>query len=331
MFLTLLPGPVRRCYRPVSIQFTGRNGAFSGWPTRVTDGVGVPMNSNAWINDARPEQFKTRRTVTVTIPTLNEEKNIEWVLRRLPPIVDEVIIVDGYSSDRTIEVAKRARPDAVVVSQVGRGKGAALRTAFRHARGEYIVMLDSDCSMDPSEIERFVQALDYGYDFAKGSRYLPGGESHDLTLIRSMGNRALTSCVNLLFAVPFTDLCYGYIAFRHDKMRTLELAGRGFEIETEMVLHAVKSRLRIAEIPSEELGRRHGSSNLRTFQDGYRILRKIVSERIFSAHRPVVDHFQIPEDRPALSNGQLKGWAAEGINPPLAPLTLNGSHPGDRE
>jgi hypothetical protein len=158
-------------------------------------------------------------------------------------------------------------------------------------------MIDADGSMDPSEIETFLLALDNGYDFVKGSRYLPGGGSQDITKLRNVGNFALRSSVNMLFLVPFTDLCYGYVAFRRSCLEQLCLTSHGFEIETEMAIHAVKAELRIAEVASNELCRRHGVSNLNTFRDGKRVLRTLVRERVSRRRRPVVDWLQAPPRR----------------------------------
>ncbi|MCW3035514.1 MAG: glycosyltransferase family 2 protein, partial [Actinobacteria bacterium] len=92
-------------------------------------------------------------SVSLVIPTLNEEANIGWVLQRVPAWVEEVIVVDGGSKDRTVEVAKTIRPDVVVVTELRKGKGVALRTGFATATREVIVMIDADGSMDPAEIE----------------------------------------------------------------------------------------------------------------------------------------------------------------------------------
>ncbi|MGW5668411.1 glycosyltransferase family 2 protein [Micromonospora sp. NPDC003776] len=230
-----------------------------------------------------------RQTVSVVIPTLNEEKNIAWVLERMPAIVDEVVLVDGHSSDRTVEVARAIRPDIVVLTQHCRGKGDAARVAFAAATGDLIVMIDADGSMDPHEIHRFVTPLMNGYDFVKGSRFLAGGGSTDLTPLRRTGNNVLVRLTNSFFLVRFTDLCYGFVSFRRDCLPALALTAHGFEIETELVVHALKANLRIAEVPSNELPRRCGISNLRTFRDGQRVLRTLVRERLVRRPRPVVD------------------------------------------
>jgi len=236
-----------------------------------------------------PNGHRKRHTVSVVIPTLNEQNNIRWVLERLPHIVDEVVLVDGHSSDRTVEVARSVRPDIVVVRQHSHGKGAAMRVAFAAATSDLIVMMDADGSMEPAEIHRFVTPLMNGYDFVKGSRFLGGGGSTDLTVLRKLGNQALVRMTNSMFLIRFTDLCYGFCSFRRDCLPALALTAHGFEIETELVVHALKAHLRIAEVPSMELPRRSGSSNLHAFRDGKRVLRMLLRERFVRRPRPVVD------------------------------------------
>jgi glycosyltransferase involved in cell wall biosynthesis len=225
-------------------------------------------------------------TLSVVIPTLNEERNIAWVLRRLPAIVDEVILVDGRSTDNTIEAARAVRRDVRVVLETQPGKGAALRAGFAAATGDYIVMIDADGSMDPAEIVRFVDALEDGCDFVKGSRFTQGGGTADISRIRQLGNDALRRAVNLLYRTNFTDLCYGFIGFRRARLDALRLDAQGFEIETEMIARAVVASLRIAEVPSFEAERRFGESNLRAWRDGRRALATLLHER-----------FVLPESR----------------------------------
>ncbi|WP_308466279.1 glycosyltransferase family 2 protein [Rathayibacter soli] len=214
-------------------------------------------------------------SVSVVIPTLNEARNLPWVIRRIPDYVDEVVLVDGHSSDRTADVARVLRPDVVVITELRPGKGAAIRAGFAEASGEIIVMLDADGSMDPQEIGWFVSPLQYDFDFVKGSRYVTGGGSEDLTRMRDAGNRALTALTNVVFRSNFSDLCYGYIALRRECVDVLDLAADGFEIETELVVHAVLAGLRIAEVPSTELCRISGLSNLHAVRDGLRVVRTL--------------------------------------------------------
>jgi glycosyltransferase involved in cell wall biosynthesis len=218
-------------------------------------------------------------TVSVVIPTLNEEKNLPHVLPRIPEWVQEVVLVDGHSTDGTIEVARTLRPDIRIVMQKGRGKGDALRTGFAAATGDIIVMLDADGSTDPAEILAFVGALLAGADFAKGSRFLQGGGTADMPLHRQLGNWGLVTLVRLLFRGRYSDLCYGYNAFWAHVVPLLELDADGFEIETLMNIRALRAGLKIAEIPSFEAERIHGTGHLRTIPDGWRVLKTILKER----------------------------------------------------
>ncbi|WP_457973507.1 glycosyltransferase family 2 protein [Arthrobacter sp. D1-17] len=217
-------------------------------------------------------------SISVVIPTLNEAMNLPWVLRRMPSYVDEVVIIDGRSLDSTVDVARALRMDVVVVSEPNPGKGFAVRAGLAAATGDIIVMLDADGSMDPQEIGWFVTPLQHEFDFVKGSRYVTGGGSEDITLLRSAGNRALTRLANIVLHSNYSDLCYGYIAMRRECLQILELQSEGFEIETELIVRASRAGLRIAEVPSNELNRISGNSNLHTFRDGWRVLRTLARE-----------------------------------------------------
>lgn len=111
-------------------------------------------------------------TVTALICTLNEEQNLPYTLPKIPDWVDEVLLVDGHSTDSTVEVARRLRAGVRVIYQQGKGKGDALKCGVEHARGDIIVTLDADGTTDPEEIPKFIEPLLNGYDFAKGSRFL---------------------------------------------------------------------------------------------------------------------------------------------------------------
>jgi glycosyltransferase involved in cell wall biosynthesis len=196
----------------------------------------------------------------------------------MPSYVDEVVIVDGRSVDHTVAVAKALRSDVVVVAEPRKGKGVAVRAGLSAASGDIIVMLDADGSMDPREIGWFVSPLQHDYDFVKGSRYVTGGGSEDITWLRSAGNLALTALANTVLRSNYSDLCYGYIAMRRECLDVLQLESDGFEIETELIVRAARAGLRIAEVPSIELDRISGASNLQTFRDGWRVLRTLARE-----------------------------------------------------
>ena len=218
-------------------------------------------------------------SISIVIPALNEAENLQFVLPAVPPDAHEVILVDGHSGDDTVRVALELRPDVRIVMQEGRGKGAALRSGFAAATGDIIVMLDADGSTDPGEIPAFVEALTTGADFAKGSRFLPGGGTADMPRHRRMGNWGFVLLVRLLFGGRYTDLCYGYNAFWRRALPALALDGDGFEIETMMNVRALRSGLVIKEVASFESKRQYGEGRLRTIPDGWRVLRTIFKER----------------------------------------------------
>jgi glycosyltransferase involved in cell wall biosynthesis len=215
-------------------------------------------------------------SVSLVIPVKNEARAIGWVLEQVADEVDEVILVDGNSTDATLITARSYRPDIKVVLQEGLGKGSALRAGFLAASGDIIVMMDADGSMAPQEIRHYLHFLNNGYDFVKGSRFIVGGGSLDITPFRRMGNRFLLTVFNTLYGSDLTDLCYGFCAFHRRYLEFLALSATGFEIEAEMVVRAMQTGLRIAEVPSLELPRRAGKSNLHSIRDGTRVLRTVL-------------------------------------------------------
>jgi glycosyltransferase involved in cell wall biosynthesis len=259
--------------------------------------------------------------VSVIIPTLNEALNLPHVFARLSADIHEVIVVDGHSVDDTVAVARRLRPDVRIVTQTRKGKGNALACGFAAATGDIIAMVDADGSADPRELRRFVAALMSGADFAKGTRFTAGGGSSDLTLMRRWGNRMLGGMVNLCYGTRYTDLCYGYNAFWRSLVPVLgldagspaapggdgRLWGDGFEVETLIHLRAAAAGLVVAEVPSYEHSRIHGTSNLRAVQDGLRVLRTILRERRQARSRAVVSLAGARLARNSLSAGTVVG------------------------
>jgi glycosyltransferase involved in cell wall biosynthesis len=218
--------------------------------------------------------------VSVVVPTLNESANLPIVFGLLPDGLHEVIVVDGRSIDDTVEVARQLRPDVRVVLESRKGKGAALQAGFAAATGDIIVMLDADGSADPAEIVDYVAALTDGADFAKGSRFLPGGGSSDITALRRAGNAVLCWVTNRMWGSEYSDLCYGYNAFWSHCLPVMDVDCDGFEVETLINIRIAEAGLNVAEVASFEFDRIHGESNLNAFRDGLRILRTMVTERL---------------------------------------------------
>jgi hypothetical protein len=262
-------------------------------------------------------------TVSVIIPYLEEEQNLPFVLDELPASLNEVVLVDGQSRDRSADVAREHRPDAVFINQHSAGKGAASIAGLLAATGDIVVLMDADCSMRTSDIDRFVEKLLDGADVVHGSRNLPGGGSSDFTRVRAAGNTGLTRLANLFYGVRWSDLTFGYMAMWRDVVSTLHLGrlidgpanllyspkdgtrnrpsayGHGFEVEVLILCRAARAGLIIEEIPSFEQKRRQGTSSLNALRDGLRVANALFRERIAPVG-PFQVEAQHPEPIPRL-------------------------------
>lgn len=218
------------------------------------------------------------KKISVVIPTLNESENIKEVFPNIPKFVDEIIVVDGNSMDGTREEIMKFRTDAKIIIEKPSGKGAAMRIGFGKATGDLIIIMDADGSHNPGEIQALLEPILDGYDVANGSRLLPGGGSDDFTPFRRLGNKIFVTMVNSMYGSNYTDLCYGYRAFKKEALKKIQCCSNGFEIETEQSILMKKAGLKVKEVPSFESRRKNGNSNLRTFRDGYRILNIIFRE-----------------------------------------------------
>ena len=273
----------------------------------------------------RPSRSVAR--VSVVIPTLNEAANLPHVFARLPfEDLFEVILVDGHSTDDTIEVARELCPSMRVLIQDGKGKGNALACGFAAARGDIIVMLDADGSTDPAEIPAYVKPLLEGADFAKGSRFMDGGGSSDITPLRMLGNRFLNGTVNVLFGTRYSDLCYGYNAFWCDVRPTINVDCSGFEVETLINLRIAKAGLNVVEVPSLEHERIHGVSKLHPVRDGLRVLRTILSERFLTRSHATQAPTMAPGELD--SNGEFRAPVHEHPAQPLELASAAGAYSG---
>ena len=217
--------------------------------------------------------------ITVLICALNEASNLPSVLPRIPEWVDEVLLVDGHSTDRTVEIARELFPKVSILYQPGTGKGNALKYGFKHAQGDIIVTLDADGATDPEEIRKFIEPLLNGYDFAKGTRFL-NRHSLKMPLHRRFGNRVLATTANILYGTKYTDICSGYNAFWKESLGRVNLLSNGFEMEQEMNVKIKKAGLRVIEVPcSNNRGRITGGSKVAIWRQGLKDLLTIIRER----------------------------------------------------
>jgi glycosyltransferase involved in cell wall biosynthesis len=214
--------------------------------------------------------------VSVVIPCLNEEENIEACVTqaleamRAAGIAGEVVVADNASTDRSAELAIAS--GARVVHEPRRGYGSAYLAGFAAARGKYIVMGDADLTYDFNEIPRFVVELDKGAELVMGDRMdniQPGAMPW---LHQYVGNPVLSGILNGFFKTGISDAHCGMRALRRDVLPRLDLRTTGMEFASEMVIRAGKEKLRIAEFPIDYRPR-GGESKLNTWRDGWRHLR----------------------------------------------------------
>lgn len=214
--------------------------------------------------------------VSIVVPTLNEQNNIPMLVKGIHDVMKnykyELVVVDGYSTDKTVELAKKAGASIIYDDK---GKGSALIKGLNAAKGDIIISMDADLSNRPNELVLLIAAIEAGYEVCVGSRFLTGGGSDDMPAFRRFGNKIFVILVNTIYGSNYTDLCYGYRSFAKGVAARLNLQETGFGIETEINIKATKMHMRVLEIPSYEKLRVHGEGKLRSFNDGFIILKAI--------------------------------------------------------
>jgi glycosyltransferase involved in cell wall biosynthesis len=217
--------------------------------------------------------------VSLIIPTLDEVGCIEAVLREVPrDVVDEVLVVDGHSTDGTPELVRRL--GYRVVQQPGKGYGDAIATGFRHVTGDIIVLADADGSYNLADIRHLVQRVREGADLALGSRYLPESGSEDDTFVRYVGNVVFTYLLRRVYGVEISDALFFYAAIRREVVESITLTAPGFEYIVEFLIKAQRAGFKFAEIPSAERARTAGKSKVNAFYDGLRMLWLLTRARL---------------------------------------------------
>lgn len=204
------------------------------------------------------------KTVTVVIPTRDEEGLIGEIIESVRPFADEVLVIDGHSRDRTREIA--AERGCRVVLDGGKGKGEALRMSIGEATGDILVFIDADGSHDPRDIPAMVAPIKSGeFDMVIGSRGRGGSDELHGTFeqfIRYIGSQLITLAINYRWNVRLTDSQNGFRAIRRDVAGKLGLTSNLTTIEQEMLMKALKRGFRVSEVPSHEYERKWGKSKV---------------------------------------------------------------------
>jgi len=218
--------------------------------------------------------------VSLIIPALNEEGCIGRVLEEVPRnIVDEIIVVDGHSSDNTIQEAKKGlgAQDKIIV-QHGKGLGRALLEGFGVATGDVLIIMDADGSQNPKDIPALIKKMGRGYDYVMASRYARGGRTEEETVVRWVGNQIFTRLTNIIHGTSTTDSLYLFTAISRGGLNKLNLSSPGFEFCIEILVKAHRAGLTFAEIPAVERARFAGKSKVNPFWHGFHILRMILQK-----------------------------------------------------
>jgi len=210
-------------------------------------------------------------TVSLVIPAKNEEGGIAEIIDQSKNFVDEIIVIDGHSNDRTRELALAKGAKVFLDNQ--KGKGDAYKVGIKKATGDIIVFIDADGSHDPTQIPALVEPLMKDEaDFVIGSRFKGGSDEWkgDLnTYLRAIGGGFLILMINYIWGAELTECLNGFRAIRRKAALQLNLKANDFDIEQHMVVQCLKKKLRVKEVASHEYERKWGASKLPTYKKAY--------------------------------------------------------------
>jgi dolichol-phosphate mannosyltransferase len=222
------------------------------------------------LRERRGDFSIARDEVTVVLPVLNEEEAVGLVLEELRDVgYRNILVVDGYSTDKTVDIAKAT--GATVVSQHGKDKTGALKTALEHVKTPYLLVMDGDHTYSASDIERFLSHA-RRYDQIFGCRKRG---RHNISRLHRLGNWIINKAVRMLFGASVSDVCTGMYLLRTDAARRLELNSGGFDVEVEAAIQNITNGS-VTEVPisyAKRLGRR----KLSTWKQGFQILWTVLS------------------------------------------------------
>lgn len=225
--------------------------------------------------------------IAVLIPCYNEEKTVEKVVADAKKALPEAVIYvyNNNSTDRTAELAEKA--GAVVRNEYMQGKGNVIRRMFREIDAECYIMVDGDDTYPMDAAPEMVdKVLNYNSDMVVGDRLSSTYFTENKRPFHNFGNTIVRSSINHLFGCNIRDIMTGYRAFSYEFVKTFPVLSTGFEIETEMTIHAVSNNMQIDNVVIEYRDRPEGSaSKLNTYSDGFKVLRTIA--RLYRDYKPM--------------------------------------------
>ncbi|MCJ7581813.1 MAG: glycosyltransferase family 2 protein [Candidatus Aminicenantes bacterium] len=229
-----------------------------------------------FLDENKKEHTHKKEAVTVVIPTLNEEQNLLPIIEKCRKYCSEIIVVDGHSTDNTVEIARKA--GAKIIYDNKKGKGDALRTCIPHISREITVFIDADGSHDPDDIPKLVQPiLEDSADHVTGSRLLGGSsELHGGfdEFMRLIGSSVITGFIGWRFKKRISDSQNGFRSIKTELLRNLDLKENITTIEQEMIIKTLKKGYRLGEVPTHEYKRKYGKSHIK--------IRKVAFRYVFS-------------------------------------------------
>jgi dolichol-phosphate mannosyltransferase len=215
-------------------------------------------------------------SVSVLLPTLNEEESIGSTIKEVRAVISdaEIVVIDGLSTDRTVEIAKSL--GARVLLEKRKGKAFAIKTAFRKISSDYAVMIDADLTYPVKDIPKFLSLLK-DYDVVIGSRFKGRFEDGSMPFINGVGNQIICLVATVLYLKPVSDVCTGMWAFRKNAYKAVEITAHTFELECNLFAQSVKKGFRIFEVPID-YARRGGVSKVQ-LMDGVKDCVFLLKER----------------------------------------------------
>ncbi len=224
--------------------------------------------------------------VSFLIPAYNERTTIALVLEHVAalPMPKQLIVVDDGSTDGTADVVRewaQGRDDVDLITQRNQGKGAAVRAAIPHIRGEIAVIQDADLEYDPTDIPALIEPIQLGFaDVVYGSRLSGGRPQRAYLFWHMIGNRFLSLLTGILYNTTLRDMETGYKAFRADVLRSLDLRENDFAIEPEITAKVCLRKLRVYELPVAYYGRTYAEGKKITWRDGFKAVSVLVRLRV---------------------------------------------------